>query len=325
MFADTHLFHKIKKFAMGSREKNGLLLSVFYYVMLISIGFVYLYPILHIFVNSIKSLPDLLDSAVQWVPTKFSIDNYIEAFRVMHVKDTILDTVLVSLLPALAQTASCALIGYGFSRFSFPGKKVLMALVLLTFIIPSYVLMVPTFTMYSKYKILGTLGAVVYPALTGQGMKGAIFILIFVQFFSLTPISLDEAARVDGAGETRIFARIALPLSVPAMVVSFLFSFVWYWNETYYTAMYLGGQRLGREKSISTLLLELSNFEESYTGYLRALSNTWSAEAVSAVNVPNEAIKMAATMLVILPLLIVYLVLQKQFVESIDRTGITGE
>jgi multiple sugar transport system permease protein len=315
---------KIKKLLLGSRDKNGLLFNVAIYVMLISLGFVYLYPILHILVTSVKSLPDLLDAAVQWVPTRISFDNYKQAIDVMNVREHLLDTFVVAFLPALSQTVSCAVIGYGFARYNFPGKRILLALVLLTFVIPSYVLMVPTYTMYSDYKILGTLGTLVFPAVLGQGMKSAIFVLIFMQFFSTTPVSLDEAARVDGAGEARIFIRIAVPLSVPAVVVSFLFSFVWYWNETYYTSMYVGGQSLGRTNAISTLLLELAKFEESYRGYLQSLSNSWSA-GYASTSVANEAIQMAATMVAMLPLIVIYLILQKQFVESIDRTGITGE
>jgi multiple sugar transport system permease protein len=291
--------------------------------MLISLGFVYLYPILHIAVTSIKSLPDLLDPSVNWIPTQFSLDNYKEAFVVMHFKDTIFDTIRVSLLPALAQTISCAIVGYGFARYQFPLKKLFLGLLLLTFIIPSYVLMVPTYTMFSDYKILGTIGAVVYPALLGQGTKSAIFILIYMQFFAQTPASLDEAARVDGAGEARIFFQIGIPLAIPALVVTFLFSLVWYWNETYFTAMYMGGQGISGRKAISTILLELEHFEQSYLGYLQSLSG-WGA-GFAGTSVANEAIKMAATLIAMAPLLLIYIILQRQFVESIDRVGITGE
>ena len=314
----------VKRFLLGSRGKNGVVISALIYVMLISLGFIYLYPILHILVNSLKSLPDLLDAAVQWVPTQITYDNYVQAFEVMKVNETIIDTVAIALIPALSQTISCAVIGYGFARYKFPGKKILLALVLLTFIIPPYVLMIPTYTMYSDLKILGTIGTAVYPAILGQGMKSALFIMIFMHFFSLTPVALDEAARVDGAGELRIFARIAMPLSIPALIVSFLFSFVWYWNETFFTSLYMGGQNLGRSDAISTLLMELDRFEQSYTGYLQSLSNSWAAGYMGD-SVANEAIKMAATMVAMAPLLIVYLILQRQFVESIDRTGITGE
>lgn len=315
---------KVKKFLLGSKDKNGFLFLVFVYTMLVSLGFVYLYPVLHMLVTSLKSLPDLLDTSVKWVPTALTLNNFKEAFDVMNFKDAIGDTLAIGLLPALAQTLVCAVTGYGFARFSFPGRGIILALVLITFIIPPYVLMVPTYTMYSDYKILGTLSTLLLPAATGQGLKSAIFILIFMQFFRQTPVSLDEAARVDGAGEFKIFLRVAMPLAVPAFVVAFLFSFVWYWNETYFTSLYLGGSSMGNTNTMTTLLLELSKFEQSYKGYLQSSSGSWGS-AFMGESVANEAIKMAATLITILPMLVIYFILQKQFVESIDRTGITGE
>jgi len=213
------------------------------------------------------------------------------------------------------------LTGYGFARYKFPFKKLLMALVLVTFIVPPYVLMVPTYTMFSDYHIIGTLKTLIYPAMLGQGMKSAIFILIFMQFFKQTPVALDEAARVDGASELKIFFGIAIPLAVPAFIITFVFSLVWYWNETYFTALYLGG--IANTTKVSTMLLELQNFDASYKQHVQQVSG-WGA-SVMGESVANEAIRMAATVVTILPLLIIYFCLQKYFVEGIDKTGITGE
>lgn len=315
---------KARRVLLGNRRQSGLFFKVFVYTMLISLGFVYLYPILHMIVTSVKSLPDLLDVSVNWVPTALSLDNFKQAFDVLHFETALWDTILIGLLPAVGQTISCALAGYAFARYKFPFKRLAFALVIVTFILPPYVLMVPKYTMFSDYKLLGSLGTLLLPALTGQGINSAIFILIFSQFFKQTPISLDEAARVDGAGESRIFFEIAVPLSIPAVVVSFLFSFVWYWNETYFLSLYLGSSAMGKADAMATLLVQLSRFEQSYLGYMQSLSQSWGAGHFGE-SVANEAIKMAATLITILPLLIVYLVLQKQFVQSIDRTGITGE
>ena len=313
---------KTSRLIKGTNGKNSLLVNLFLYIILISLGFVYLYPVLYMAVTSLKSLPDLLDPAVQWIPTSLSLDNLRQAIDVMHVKDALWDTLAISLLPSLAQTVICALTGYGFARFKFPGRNIALILVLLTFIIPPYVLMVPKYSLFSDYKILGTIWALVLPAASGQGLNSAIFILIFMQFFKQTPASLDEAARVDGCNELKIFYSIALPLAVPAFVVSFLFSFVWYWNETYFTSLFIANP--GSQNTMTTLLLELSKFEQSYMGYLQSVSNSWGA-AHMGESVANEAIKMAATLVNVLPMLVVYFILQKQFVESIDRTGITGE
>jgi len=315
---------KARNITIGNGSKNGLFLNIVVYVLLVAIGFVYVYPLLYMLMTSFKSLADLLDAAISWVPRQITLDNFREAFVVMRVSETIVDTFYVSLVPALAQTASCALIGYGFARFKFPLKRLFLGLVLLTFIIPQHILLVPTFVMFSNYGILGSIGTILYPALLGQGMKSAIFILIFMQFFSLTPTSLDEAARVDGAGEMRVFIRIALPLAIPALVVGFLFSFVWYWNDTYFLSLFMGGHATGTHSTVSTLLMELNRFEASYLGFLQSLAGQWAAGQGMA-DQANEAIHMAATLITILPLLIIYLILQRQFVESIDKTGITGE
>ena len=129
---------------------------------------------------------------------------------------------------------------------------------------------------------------------------------------------------MDGASETRVYLTIGLPLGLPAMLTTFLFSFVWYWNETYMTSLYMGNAALGDKKSISTLLMELSKFEESYKQYLEKVSG-WAAKMGGATSVQNEAVTMAGTILTILPLLIVYFCLQRYFTEAIDRSGITGE
>lgn len=312
-----------KMLLFGNRNKTGILFKIFVYTMLIATGFIFLYPILHMFVTSFMSLTDLLDDAVRWVPTRIALDNYEEAMRVMNFREAIWPSIQLSLLPALGQTAVCALTGYGFSRFKFKGRGLLFALVILTYIVPQHVMMVPKYLMFTDYQLIGTAGAQILPALLGQGLYSAIFVLIFAQFFSQTPLSLDEAARVDGAGELRIFFKIAIPLAAPAFIISILFSVVWYWNETYFSSLFLGGSGAGTSP-IRTLLMELNNFEESYKRYMQEASGSW-ASGSSVSSIVNEAIVMAGTMLSISPLLVLYFLLQRYFVESVDRSGITGE
>ena len=152
-FARKNRAQAIKKALVGSNGKLGLGAKIFLYVMLTSLGFVYIYPILHMGVTSLKSLTDLLDPSVQWLPHQLSLDNYQKALEVMGFREHLMDTLLVSFLPSLFQTFSCALAGYAFARFRFKGKNFWMACVLLTFIVPFPVLMVPTYTLYSDYGI----------------------------------------------------------------------------------------------------------------------------------------------------------------------------
>ena len=316
-------FNKVKKITVGGFWKMGLLPKTVLYVMLISLCFVYVYPILHMGVTSVKSLTELLDPSVQWLPHEITFGNYKQAIEIMGFSEHMIDTLLVTVVPALCQTFSCALAGYAFARFRFKGRNILMACVLLTFIVPFPVLMVPTYTMYVNYGIIRTIWTMILPSITGQGLRAAIFILIYRATYEQIPFSLDEAARVDGASELRVFLTIGVPLGIPAMITSFLFSFVWYWNETYSTSLFMGNAAMGSTKYVSTLVMELAKFEDSYMAYLQKAGG-WANQSGGA-NIQNEAVTMAGTMLVIAPLLIIYFCLQRYFTEAIDRSGITGE
>nr|WP_256256539.1 carbohydrate ABC transporter permease [Paenibacillus sp. BC26] len=300
---------RIRKIVFGVGENDGLVFKAVVYLLLIGIGFIYLYPLLYMFVNSFMSLDDLVNSMVKWIPTELYTENYTKALQVLDFNKTLLQTILVASVPAVAQTIMSAVIGYGFARFDFPLKRLWFVLMIATFVIPPQVTMIPTYLMFKDYHLLGTLQTFIYPALLGQGLKGALFIMIFYQFFKKLPAVLEEAAQIDGAGYFKMFYRIAVPTAGPAFIIVFLFSFVWYWNESYLAALYFGN-------SLTILPLELQRFSDSYSKMFPP--GTPGSQL-------NEAIKMAGTMLTIAPLLVVYFLLQRWFVEGVDRTGITGE
>ncbi|RJX24943.1 MAG: ABC transporter permease subunit [Acholeplasma sp.] len=298
---------------IGRKGTDGWIFKAFTYVLIASVGFTFLYPFIFLSLKSLQSPFDLIDSSVGLIPTTLYLDNYVKAFATLGFFNSLQESVTISFLPALAQVVSTALIGYGLARFEFPLKKTIIVLILITFIIPAPVLMIPTYLMYRDLGILGNLGSFVYPALFGQGIKSTIFIMIFYQFFNTIPKVLDEAARVDGAGPIRVFLKVSLPLAIPAVVVVFLFSFVWYWNETYLTGLYMPEAR--------TLPLQLSRFADSF----RQRFGNPDPNSDGFVDRLNEAIYMAGTLISIVPLLLLYFGLQKWFVESVDRSGITGE
>jgi multiple sugar transport system permease protein len=304
-------FFKSKRWFLGMQGTDGLFFKVLIYGLLIGIGFVYLFPLLYMGVYSFKSLDDLLNPLVNWIPTQFYTGNYEQANQVLNFFSTLLETLYVTALPALAQTAVAAVVGYGLARFEFKGKRIIFVLVLTTFIIPPQVTLIPRYIFFNELNILGSLKAFMLPATFGQGLNSAIFILIFYQFFRAVPKALEEAAQLDGAGHFRIFFTIALPMAVPAIIISFLFSFVWYWNETYLASIYFGD-------ALTTLPLQLQKFVATY-------QKMFPAEMGLGKNQLNEGIKMAGTVLSILPLLIVYFITQRWFVEGVDRSGITGE
>lgn len=306
---------KVRKFLMGSKEKEGFIKMFFIYALLICIGFIYLYPIIYMISSSFMSLDDLLDSSINWIPSTINISNYLQAAKSMDFWKSLGQSIIIAGVPTLCNLVSCSLIGYGLARFEFPGKKVVLGIIIFSFILPSQITMIPTYVLYSNMGILGTLWSFVLPALLGMGINAPIFILIFWQFFRQVPKVLIEAAQIDGAGYFKSFVRISLPSAAPAIITVSLFSFVWYWNESYLTEMYVHG--VMTSSGWTTLVIQLDNFASNYSSYATTATN--------AATSLNESISMAGTMLSILPLLLMYFVLQRYFVESIDRTGITGE
>ncbi|PKK92387.1 MAG: carbohydrate ABC transporter permease, partial [Tenericutes bacterium HGW-Tenericutes-7] len=245
---------------------------------------------------------------IKWVPTALEYSNYTRAFAVLKLPDSIFETTSYVLKVTVSVTISSAIIGYGFAKFNFPLKNVMFALMLATFILPSQVTMVANMVVFRNLGLMSTQNAMIYPAILGQGVNAAIYILIFYQFFKTIPQVLMESAEVDGASQLRIFLRIAIPLAIPSFIIVFLFSFVWYWNETVITSLYVG--------NTITLPLKLAQFRGTYIELF---------PPGSPGSALNEAIILAGNMVTILPLLLLYFVAQRYFVESIDRTGITGE
>lgn len=311
--------NKLHRFIFGSKDTEGAGKLTVIYILLISIGFIYLYPVLYMVAQSFMNLNDLLDSSVNWIPSELYIENYKQALKSMDYGKTFRDSIVIAGIPTLINVVVCAIVGYGFARYEFKGKKLLIGLLVFSFILPPQATMMPTYVFYTDLGLINSLKAFIVPALLGQGLKSQIYILIFFNFFRQIPKVLIEAAKIDGAGHFKAFYKIALPSAAPAILVVFLFSIVWYWNESYLTQLYVVGAFTNNSASYhwSSLIVSLKTFENSY--------NTARAVAGSNMVDINESIKMAGTMLSILPLLIMYLVLQKQFVESVDRAGITGE
>jgi multiple sugar transport system permease protein len=299
---------KARRFLLGMNFTDGFIYKIVIYTLLISFSYIYLYPVLFMLVNSFMSVDDLINPGIKWIPTTLQYSNYERAMQVLQIPDAIFGTVSYVLKVSLSVTISSAIIGYGFAKFNFPLKKIMFALMLATFILPAQVTMVANMLIFKNLGLISTQNSMILPAIFGQGINAAIYILIFYQFFRTIPGVLMESAEIDGASQTKIFLRIAIPLAIPSFIIVFLFSFVWYWNETFVTALYVGGQ--------VTLPLKLQAFRASY--------NTLFPPGSPGSEL-NEAILLAGNMITILPLLVLYFIAQRYFTESIDRTGITGE
>ena len=222
-------------------------------------------------------------------------------------KSFIVTVGLVS-VATIFQTISSALAGYAIARHDMPLKNLWLVLMILSFLTPSSVMLIPKYLMFNQYGLIGSPLSVLLPAMLGQGINSTVFVLVFNQFFSSYPKSFDEAARLDGASGIEIFFKVAIPLCVPAIIVSVLFSFVWFWNETYVSGLLFGN-------TLRTLPMKLQSFVEEFS----------KSYASGSGNKINESLQLAATVLVVSPLMLLYAALQKYFIEGIESSGITGE
>ena len=285
------------------------------YFVLICISFVFLKPIFGIISKTFMSSADVIDPALEWLPKKFSIGNLKVAAGVLKINKTLWNSIMFSGLLAICQTVVSALTGYALSRFNFRFKHFWFVMILLAFIIPVPVLMVPRLMMFVsfqetiKFTLIGTPIPQVLMALLGQGVYSTVLILIFNNFFNMIPHVLDEAAMIDGAGPLKVFYHVVIKMSLSTILVVFLFSFVWNWNETYITGTLL-------RNSIELLPSKLSLFNSEFDSMASASGSAFKI---------NEAYKMAATFISIAPLLVLYAFVQKRFIQGIENTGITGE
>ena len=317
-FFKTTSAEDVKHFLFGMKMTDGFVYKLVIHVLLISLGYVYLYPVFYMVITSFMTMSDIVSVSVRWIPSSLNWENYRLVWETIYYPRALRDALYLAFFPALAATFSSALIGYGFAKFRFPFKRTLMVLMILTFIVPPQITMIPTFRLFADYGLIGSLRAFIYPAILGQGLNGAIYILIFYSFFRMIPKSLEESAQLDGASPLQVFTKIAVPLAVPAIIIVFLFSFVWYYNETYLSGIFLGynPNRAFDDWMLMTLPLRVEQF---FTQYATAFPEGSPARELI------QSSKMAGNILAILPLLVLYFFTQRHFVESIDKTGITGE
>jgi multiple sugar transport system permease protein len=281
--------------------------------MIVGIGFVILYPLLVQISSAFMAPADLNDPTVHWIPKHTTLENFQKAVDALKYGRAFRNTLLLSLTVSVVQLVSCTFVGYGFARYHFPGKRLLMGLVILTLIVPPQMIMVPLFLNFRFFNPLGLLGNGVnllgsfWPYLmmgiTGTGVKNALFIYITRQYFAGMSESLEEAAYIDGAGSIRTFFQVMVPNAVPVLVVVFLFSFVWIWNDMFYAQMFLTGT--------ANLALGIADLP-ILTRYLYGDHER------------NTLIHNAATLLYIAPMLLVYAFLQRFFIESVEKTGLVG-
>jgi len=302
--------------------------SIFRAALLIGLAYILLYPLLYMFTMAIRAKDDMFDVTVNWIPRNFTLYTLQRIWKAMKYPQTLLNTVMISGICSFVSAATCSLTGYSFARFKYRGKKLMFAIVIFSIIIPQAFYNMPTYINFRYYdffglldiynlitgadvsvNILGTKWTMILPAIFGSGIRAGLYIYLFRQFFRSMPKELEEAAYIDGCGYFKTFYKIMVPSSFSVFVTVFLFSFVWYWNDYQVSGLLMGASNL----TLSSALSIIGNL-------------TYSLE-VSEGNRAVDTVRMAldnqgASLMVIAPLVILFVFLQRYFVESIERTGL---
>lgn len=293
------------------------------FILILGLSFVIIYPILQKISTAFKHQTDLYSPIVVWIPETFTLDNFRTAMSILEYGDTLLNTFVLSATTAILTTASCALAGYAFARLKFKGSGILFFGVILTIVVPPTTILIPMYMNLREFtlggiiplftgspiNLLNSYWPFILTSITGTSLRAGLYIFIFNQFFRGLPKALEEAAYMDGANVVKTFFMVMLPNAKSAMVTVLLFSFVWQWNDSFFTTTYLTSANVMATK-LSSLPYNLKTFLDSSGGsvdpfYLSMVQDT-------------------GILLAIAPLIILYLFVQKQFVESVERTGIVG-
>jgi len=307
---------RAKHFLLGRTINDGAIFKLLVYIILISIAVLLVRPLVYMISTSFMSSSDLMDPTVTWIPRKLDLTPFIGAMEGLVYWKGLQDTAYVSIAASLLQVVSCGITGYAFARLQFPFKNVLFLIVLLTFLVPQQVLVMPLFVLFAKFKMLDSSLPFIIPAIFAQGLRGSLFIIIFRQFFATLPKELEESAKIDGSGLIRTFVKVMLPLAGPAILIVFLFSFVWHWNDFFEPNLYLRASGLHDFMPLSMRLDKL------HTTLLMQSGGTVGGEATANLFDRNESLTMAALVLIVLPPLILYMFAQRYFIQGIERTGI---
>ncbi|MCL1823112.1 MAG: carbohydrate ABC transporter permease [Oscillospiraceae bacterium] len=322
-----------KQLLERNRESGGYLFRKTFGKWAFSIGrglllfgfcFLILQPLLNKISISIMAETDLYDGTVNSIPRNFTLDHYRLTAQLMDYKNALFKTFGISLAVAFFQVAACTFVGYGFARFKFPFKKFWFACVMMMILVPPQTILSSLYLHFSFFDVLGIIKLVsgkpinllnnptpyLLMSATCMGLKNGLYIYMIRQFFRGVPKDIEEAAYVDGCGKFKTFWRIMLPDARAIITSCFLFSFVWQWTDSLFTSLFMRDMRL------------LSSSVNSIAGTLRDyFQNTYGRDTVPTPGLSNQMVATGMLMFIV-PLILLYLIAQKGFVESISQSGI---
>lgn len=303
----------------AAQKLRALAMFVFRASIYIGISYVILAPLISLVSRSFMPMEDVYSPLVYIVPRQMTLEHFATALKYMDYQGALLKTLPYCLILTLLQLMISASVGYGFARYKLPFGSLLFGLVVLTIIIPSQTMLVPMYMQFryfdplklstlitgSPQNLINTQWPMVLLTAFGMGLNAGLYIYIFRQFFRGMPAALEEAAWIDGASPFGTFFRIMLPNATPAIIIVVLFSLVWQYNDVFFSSLF--------STSNPFIAGKLSSLQ-SALGVLANIRDTNQIDVVMKTGV----------LLVILPLILIYLLLQRFFMEGIERSGIVG-
>ncbi len=300
------------KHVMNKKALLAILYKIVRGVIVFGICFMIIYPFLMKFIVSFMAETDLYDPTVRYLPRNFSLDNINAVLTKLKWQETLPLTLTLSIAVSALTVVSCTLAAYGFARFKFPGNKILFGIVIFTLIVPPQTVGLSVFIRFKDFDIFGILNAItghsnnllntIWPFLImsglGVGFRNGLYIYLLRQYFKGVPKVFEEAASIDGAGAFRSFGQIILPGAVPIMITVSMFAFAWQWTDNYFTNL------LASQTKLMAAMLP------AITAYLDPIR--------------SSMMRNTGAFLIVIPIIILYLILQNFLVEGIERSGIVG-
>lgn len=317
MKADTQFANDRKRWMSNTK---GFILGLFKLIIIVGICYVILGPVIGMISKSFFSNADNYNPMVYLIPQEPTLERYAVSMKYLNYWQTMTSSLLYSLSLMIIQVFICSMVGYGFARYKFPLKNVLFALVVVMIVIPTHTIMLPLYMTFAKFDVLGlitlftgnTVNLLGTPVpmyiltVFGCGLRSGLYIYIFNQFFRGLPKEIEEAAFVDGAGTWYTYFRIMLVNAMPSIITVAIFSMVWQYNDTFYAKLFVISDDIVISKKISTIEASISNVE-------RILD-----PAILEIYLD------AGIILVMIPVVLIYIIFQKQFIEGAERSGIVG-
>jgi multiple sugar transport system permease protein len=286
----------------ASLNRTNLIQVILIHVALIALAVLFVFPLAWMLTTAIKPNSETLANPIVWIPSKFEFDNFWKAFsynseNLGYIPFLVygLNTFVLAALIVSGTVLSNSIVAYSFSRLRWPGRQVAFAVTIATMMVPFPVLMVPIFQLFKELGWIGTFRPLWVPAWFGAAFN----IYLLTQFFKSIPFELSEAAKIDGCSEWGIFTKLILPLSIPALAVVALFSFMGSINDFLGPMIYLNDQHT------FTLSLGLQAYQSQHGG------TQWN-------------LLMAASSIVVAPVIILFFFTQKLFIQGIAVTGLKG-